>query len=30
MDDLAAIEFMLDRLKNTKTNDEFFASMKSR
>jgi transcription termination factor Rho len=28
MDDLAAIEFMLDKLKNTKTNDEFFASMK--
>ncbi len=30
MDDLAAIEFMLDRLKNTKTNEEFFASMKGR
>jgi transcription termination factor Rho len=28
MDDLAAVEFMIDRLKNTKTNDEFFASMK--
>ncbi len=30
MDDLAAIEFLLDRLKNTKTNDEFFASMKGK
>ncbi|MEQ8992890.1 MAG: transcription termination factor Rho [Pseudomonadales bacterium] len=30
MDDLAAIEFMLDKLKHTKTNEEFFASMKSR
>jgi transcription termination factor Rho len=30
MDDLAAVEFMIDRLKNTKTNDEFFASMKGR
>ena len=30
MDDLNAIEFMLDRLKDTKTNDEFFASMKGR
>ncbi len=28
MDDIAAIEFLLDRLKNTKTNEEFFASMK--
>jgi transcription termination factor Rho len=28
MDDLAAVEFLIDRLKNTKTNDEFFASMK--
>ena len=28
MDDLAAVEFLMDRLKNTKTNDEFFASMK--
>jgi len=28
MDDLAAMEFMLDRLKGTKTNDEFFDSMK--
>jgi transcription termination factor Rho len=30
MDDLAAIEFLLDKLKDTKTNDEFFMSMKSR
>ncbi len=28
MDEVAAIEFLLDRLKNTKTNDEFYASMK--
>jgi transcription termination factor Rho len=28
MDDLAAIEFILDRLKATKTNDDFFDSMK--
>ncbi len=28
MDELAAMEFMLDKMKNTKTNDEFFASMK--
>jgi transcription termination factor Rho len=28
MDELAAIEFMLDKMKNTKTNDEFFGSMK--
>jgi transcription termination factor Rho len=28
MDELAAIEFLLDRLKDTKTNSEFFASMK--
>jgi transcription termination factor Rho len=28
MDDLAAVEFLIDRLKITKTNDEFFASMK--
>jgi transcription termination factor Rho len=28
MDELAAIEFMLDKMKNTKTNDEFFSSMK--
>ncbi len=30
MDDIAAIEFMVDKLKDTKTNDEFFSSMKSR
>ncbi len=28
MDELAAIEFLLDRLKQTKTNAEFYASMK--
>ena len=28
MDDLAAIEFLLDRMKKTKTNEEFFASMR--
>ncbi len=28
MDDIAAIEFMVDKLKDTKTNEEFFASMK--
>ena len=28
MDDLAAIEFLLDRLKGTKTNEDFFDSMK--
>jgi transcription termination factor Rho len=28
MDELAAMEFMLDKMKNTKTNDEFFSSMK--
>ena len=28
MDEVAAIEFLLDRLKNTKTNEEFYASMK--
>ena len=28
MDDVAAIEFILDKLKETKTNDEFFNSMK--
>ena len=28
MDDLAAIEFLLDKLKDTKTNGEFFDSMK--
>ncbi len=30
MDDTAAIEFLLDKLKDTKTNDEFFSSMKGR
>ncbi|NOZ53069.1 MAG: transcription termination factor Rho [Gammaproteobacteria bacterium] len=28
MDEITAIEFLLDRLKQTKTNDEFFLSMK--
>ena len=28
MDDIAAIEFIIDRLKETKTNDQFFKSMK--
>ncbi len=28
MDDIAAIEFMVDRLRQTKTNEQFFASMK--
>ncbi len=28
MDDLAAIEFLLDRMKKSKTNDEFFQSMR--
>ncbi|MFP6796644.1 MAG: transcription termination factor Rho [Pseudomonadales bacterium] len=28
MDDIAAIEFMVDKLKDTKTNEEFFSSMK--
>jgi transcription termination factor Rho len=28
MDDIAAIEFLLDRMKNTVTNEEFFSSMK--
>jgi transcription termination factor Rho len=30
MDDIAAIEFMLNRLKDTKTNDEFFGMMKGK
>jgi transcription termination factor Rho len=30
MDDIAAIEFMIDKLKDTKTNEEFFASMRTR
>ena len=29
-DDVAAVEFLLDKLKTTKTNDEFFLAMKSR
>lgn len=29
-DDIAAIEFLLDKLKDTKTNDEFFLAMKKR
>ncbi|MBS0396599.1 MAG: transcription termination factor Rho, partial [Proteobacteria bacterium] len=28
MDELAAVEFLIDKMKDTKTNDEFFASMK--
>jgi len=28
MDEIQAIEFMLDKMKATKTNDEFFKSMK--
>ncbi len=28
MDELAAMEFLLDKMKNTKTNDEFFGFMK--
>jgi transcription termination factor Rho len=28
MDELAAIEFLLDRMKDTKTNTEFFEAMK--
>jgi len=28
MDDIAAIEFMLERMKKSKSNEEFFASMK--
>ena len=28
MEDTAAIEFLIDKLKDTKTNDEFFKSMK--
>ena len=28
MDDIAAIEFILDKLKETKTNGEFFDSMR--
>jgi transcription termination factor Rho len=28
MDELTAMEFMLEKMKNTKTNDEFFGAMK--
>ena len=28
MDEIAAIDFLLDKLKQTKTNEEFFMSMK--
>lgn len=28
MDEIGAMEFMLDKMKTTKSNDEFFASMK--
>jgi transcription termination factor Rho len=28
MDELAAVEFLLDKMKDTKTNSEFFDSMK--
>jgi transcription termination factor Rho len=28
MDDVAASEFLLERLQQTKTNEDFFASMK--
>ena len=28
MDELAAMEFLLDKMKDTKTNDEFFEAMK--
>ena len=28
MDEIAAMEFLLDKMKNTKSNDEFFGSMK--
>ena len=28
MDDLAAIEFMLDKMRKSETNEEFFSSMK--
>ncbi|OZG74642.1 transcription termination factor Rho [Hahella sp. CCB-MM4] len=29
-DDIAAVEFLIDKLKDTKTNDEFFQAMKKR
>ena len=28
MDELSAMEFLLDKMKDTKTNDEFFRFMK--
>ncbi len=28
MDEIAAMEFLLDKMKQTKSNDEFFSSMK--
>ena len=28
MDEIAAMEFMLDKMKNTKSNDEFFNTMR--
>jgi transcription termination factor Rho len=28
MDELAAVEFLIDKMKDTKTNAEFFDSMK--
>jgi transcription termination factor Rho len=28
MDEIAAMEFLLHKMKNTKSNDEFFSSMK--
>ena len=30
MEDIAAIEFMVDKLKDTKTNEQFFNSMRGR
>jgi len=30
MDELAAMEFLYDKLKQTKTNEEFFNSMKKK
>jgi transcription termination factor Rho len=30
MEDLPAIEFLIDKLKDTKTNEEFFDTMKRR
>jgi transcription termination factor Rho len=29
MDDMAAMELLLEQLRNTKTNDEFFSAMKN-